>query len=196
VDFLVADFVFDFALDAVFCAPEAVFRVLDVALRRAVVAFLRVEVVFLRPAEVAFFVAVVARFRVEDAFLRAADVDFFPAADVFLRADVVDFFRAADVFFLADVDLLRADDVLLRAGDDLRPDVLRPPPLDDPSSLSLPSPISFRATPTAAGIATPSVVPATTSRAPFRLPSEPSLRHLSGCADSRRGGSAATGPSR
>jgi hypothetical protein len=79
-----------------------------------------------------------------------------------LRPAVVAFLRPAAVaFFLADEDLPRAVDALLRAGEDLRLDVLRPPPVDNPSSLSLPSLISFLATPTAAGVGTPSAVPAT-----------------------------------
>jgi hypothetical protein len=94
----------------------------------------------------------VADVRADEAFFRVLDAALLPAADVFFLRDVA-FFRPADAaFFPADVTFLRAEEVL---PVDRRPVLLE-------SSLPEPlSPISFFATPTAAGIATPSAVPAT-----------------------------------
>jgi hypothetical protein len=90
-------------------------------------------------------------------FERDAD-DFFRPPDDFVfvfERDEVFFFRAPD---LREADVLRDDD--RRAGDRPRPPAPDCEPSSDESSSS--EPISFFATPTAAGIATPRAVPATT----------------------------------
>ena len=102
-------------------------------------AFLAPELTFLRADDAVFLAAVVVFLAVEVFFFRPVDVAFFAAAVTFLRAEEA-----------LPVDL-RAEEVFL---------AVRRPLLWSPESSSE-SPISFFATPTAAGIATPSAVPAT-----------------------------------
>jgi hypothetical protein len=112
-------------------------------------------------------------FRADDDFVFRADEDFVLRApddfvfradeDFVLRADDDFVFRAL-VFFLRPL-VLREEDVFRRV--DPRRPVLADLPLEpdsdsDSSSESSSEPISFFATPTAAGIATPRAVPATT----------------------------------
>jgi hypothetical protein len=98
----------------------------------------------------------------EDFVFRALDDFVFRPEDDFLRADDVFVFRA--LVFLRPL-VLREEDVFLRV-DPRRPRLADLPVVPDPdsesSSESSSDPISFFATPTAAGIATPRAVPATT----------------------------------
>jgi hypothetical protein len=160
-------------VDAVLRFVDAVLRLVDAALRLvdAVLRFAPDAVFFARdPADLVFRFAAADVLRFADDVLRFADdvlrfaddVDRLAADAVFFfaREDADFVFRRADdaVFFARDpVFFAREDaDFVLRDAEDCRDDdVLFLSPSSESSSL-----MSFLATPTAAGIATPRAVPA------------------------------------